>query len=388
MIEASDDLWLELSEMADASADLGRRMLGALRQLLSPGVLPSASLVEDMDELRGRFEALRDRTSRLAEELSVSIPAAGALDSLRGLAGLLEAVGEAEERWDAARALANRALSVLDRVLRLRHVHDDDFPPLRDCQDQARTLRLAITRGEPGVPADRIASLAEMDHPFACLLTMVEGNERAGDDLWETLFEAVGAAFGKGLAAAVARSRVVVTAEVDVSDPVVPAAGTTETPSVGSFTLEWASSPPADVTVRLDTHAPEPVVTSFTSDEVLNSVVTEVLPFIPRGFASIPAARRFGRSIRRKSAPKVERLETMRLLSACATISGFVYLDSNNNGFLDEGESTIANNTIELQDATVRSSSRWSGTGSGRVPTPHNHSDRLSLSSFLCTLSS
>jgi hypothetical protein len=356
MIEASDDLWLELSEMADAFADLGRRMLGASRLLLSPGVLPSVSLVEDLDDLWGRFEGLRDRTVRLAEALSVSIPAEGALDSLRGLAGLLEAVSEAEERRDAARALANRALGVLDRVLRLRHVHDDEFSPLGDCQDQARALRHAITRGEPEVPADQIAGLAEMDHPFACLLTMVEGNEGVDDDLWESLFEIVGTSFGKGLAAAVARSRVIATAEAEVFDPetepVVPAAETPATPSVASFTLDWTGSARADLTVRLDTHAPEPVVASFPSDEVLNSVVTEVLPFIPRGLGSLPAARRFSRSIRRKSAPKVERLETMRLLSACATISGFVYLDSNNNGLFNAGETPIANNTIELHDAT------------------------------------
>jgi hypothetical protein len=50
--------------------------------------------------------------------------------------------------------------------------------------------------------------------------------------------------------------------------------------------------------------------------------------------------------------PRIELLEARRLLSTCATISGFVYHDANNNGLFDPGETPIANSLLELHDAT------------------------------------
>ena len=102
MNEGSNDLWQELSAMADAFGDLGRTMLIASRQLQNPGVLPSTSVDEQLAELRRGFGGLRDRSCRLAEALGVEAPAESELTSLKSLVGLLELVGAAEANRDRA----------------------------------------------------------------------------------------------------------------------------------------------------------------------------------------------------------------------------------------------------------------------------------------------
>src|SRR5947209_8338109 len=47
----------------------------------------------------------------------------------------------------------------------------------------------------------------------------------------------------------------------------------------------------------------------------------------------------------------LEPLENRQLLS-CATISGFVYYDINNNGIMDAGEIGLANSQVQLKDST------------------------------------
>ena len=55
MNQGSNDLWQELSAMADAFGDLGRAMLSASRQLHNPGVLPPATIDEQLGRLRLGF---------------------------------------------------------------------------------------------------------------------------------------------------------------------------------------------------------------------------------------------------------------------------------------------------------------------------------------------
>jgi protocatechuate 3,4-dioxygenase beta subunit len=61
--------------------------------------------------------------------------------------------------------------------------------------------------------------------------------------------------------------------------------------------------------------------------------------------------RRSTRAKRARAFLKVEALES-RFLPSGATISGFVYYDANNNGLYDPGETPLANNPIELHDAS------------------------------------
>jgi hypothetical protein len=338
---SSHEVWQDLSSLAESYAELGRALLHAARQLHAPGVLPSRSVVEEVDQLGRAFAGVRERTCQLAAGLGLDVPVFPPLESLRSVASLLERVVEAEERLDERRARAASALTVLDHVSRLRHTHLDAFPPLADCQEKARALRLEITEAEGGSRDEVISRLAAGDHPFADLLAMLEGNEATSDDRWQALFDSVCGAFGRALAAAVARSRVVDPEAVagapepepeTVSPPATagqmsePSGPIPEGMSPESPGEEVGPAPPQwEPLVRLD-HGAAWSGTAFgtgevagpllvSTDEALNSVVAEAIHLLPKGLTTFRSVRRVGRPALKKSAPGVETLETVRLLS-------------------------------------------------------------------------
>ena len=379
MSEGETDLWQELSRLADAFAALGRQMLHASRLLHAPGVPPSESLAGDAAALRAGFASVR--AAIRVQAAAVSLPAGddAELDTLKSLAALLDAIDEVEARREEWERRIIPALGLLDRIALLSHTVDPAFEALVSCQAQARALRDAIADAEPDEREAEVDALAELDHPFAYLLTMVDGAERVNDDLWGSLFEAVTAAFGKSLAAAVTRSRIVFAAEGLAAEPVFePDAGAAEVvfapepPGVGrlplaavreevetvdepgwssvpSLTVEWAEEPPTRQYANLSGSAP--LSTLELSDDLLTSVVAGSIPFLPKSLATLLGARKLGRGGRHKSAPKIESLETVRLLS-CPTISGFVFLDANNNGLFEASESPIAGNGVKLLNAS------------------------------------
>lgn len=343
----SEELWQELSNLADSFADAGRRLLNASRRFRSPGVLPAEELIREVEALRGAFTSVRDRVSALARDVGVELPAPSAVESLKGLAALLEQTSAAEARLEARAAVARRAVGLLDRVIGLRHAVLADFPPLTACQDSARSLRAAILEGRSGPLDDQVDGLAEMDHPFAYLMTLVDGCEVVGDELWNGLFEAVSSAFGKPLAAAVARARVLAGPSELANRPEPAAAVALE--AVDQPALE---SLPEDFYVEESgARDTAPLESTAAPDELLTSVMLEARAVPPRGISAFLPHRRFGRLVRRKSVPKMERLETVRLMSG-QVISGHVFLDANDDGLFQPGEAPIAGNTIELHNAS------------------------------------
>lgn len=209
MTQNSNDLSQEVSKISDLFMSLSERLLGAARQLHSPGSPLPEGLIEELDQARREFVGLRDRTKERAEALHVALPSSETLDTVQGLTAVLDLVAESEVRQSKAEETRRRALSVLDRVLSLTHSGDREFAPLRDCQNQARTLREAIVDGAwASLPAEA-EPLSDGEHPFANLLTLIEDRDVLHDDLWGSLHDSIGSTFGKSLAAAAARSKLV-----------------------------------------------------------------------------------------------------------------------------------------------------------------------------------
>lgn len=225
MSHSSNELSQELASISDAFSNLGERLLGAARQLHSPGSPPPESLIEELDKSRRAFVNLRDRSRERAESLYVTLPSDESLDTTQGLTALLDLVAEAEIRQAKGEETRRRALTVLDRILTLSYAGGGDFAPLRECQEQARTLRDEIDRESWRDLSDEAGQLAEGDHVFASLLVLVEDREVLNDDTWASLHDAVGETFGKSLAAAAARAKLVLPPSAPSSSP-APAAST------------------------------------------------------------------------------------------------------------------------------------------------------------------
>ena len=81
---------------------------------------------------------------------------------------------------------------------------------MRDCQEKARALHDQINEAHwAALPADA-ERLAEGDHAFAHLLTLIVDRDELSDDLWATLHDSVASSYGKALAAAAVRSKLVI----------------------------------------------------------------------------------------------------------------------------------------------------------------------------------
>ena len=210
---SSNDLSHELVVLTDIFTELSQRVVEAAQQLLTPGSPPPEAVVEELASSRREFANLRDRTHELGESLHVACPSLMSLSSLKELTTLLDEVAEAEIRQAKNEEVRRRSLSFLDRVLKLRHVSDPEFSALQDCHDQASTLQFAIADGAWHVLPAEAETLAGGEHAYAHLLRLIEDCNELSDDLWAELHDSVRAAFGKSLAAAVARSRIASTAE-------------------------------------------------------------------------------------------------------------------------------------------------------------------------------
>ena len=207
MTQNSSHLSTELTALSDRFSDIGERLLAAARQLHAPGVPPADELIEAVSVSRHEFMSLRDRALQLAETLEIHAPASEHLQSLQDITGLLDQVAEAELRRSKGEDTRRRAVAVLDRVLTLSHASGGDFEPLRQAHEQALALRASISDGGWGNPHTDAEKLAEGEHHFADLLSLIEDRDELSDELWATLHESVTNAFGKALAAAAARSK-------------------------------------------------------------------------------------------------------------------------------------------------------------------------------------
>lgn len=205
----SHDLSQEVLTISDRFSSLGERLLNAARQLQSPGSPPAEGLIEELGHARLEFIGVRDRTRERAEALYIALPSAETLDTIQGLTAVLDLVTESEARQSQAEEVRRRALTVLDRVLGLRHTADPEFAPLRTCQDQARALRGAVASGVWTTLPPEAEALSNGEHPFANLVALVAERDLLHDDHWATLHDSIGAVFGRSLAAAAARAKLV-----------------------------------------------------------------------------------------------------------------------------------------------------------------------------------
>ena len=210
MSHSSNALSQEIAVLADVFSDLGDRLLRAARELHKPGTPPDHTLIEEIEASRQDLDSLRDRSLQLAQSLHIECPPPESLHSLHSLAALLDDVAEAEIRLSRADEVRHRSQAVLKRVLALGHTSDPDHPALRECHELARGLHEQINESAwISLPAEA-ERLAEGDHPFAHLLSLIEDRDELGDDVWAAHHEAVSNAFGKTLAAAAARARLVI----------------------------------------------------------------------------------------------------------------------------------------------------------------------------------
>ena len=202
-----DDISRQLAALTGRFADLGAKLAEAARALQDAGAPPSDALVEELAEGRTHFTELRAIVVGAGEALGAS--AGPPPESLKALEPMLDALAQALAAQVKRAALAEtraKMATVLDRVLEVIHGDDPTFAPLLAVQTRANEVRAAGERLED--PASEAAQAVAIDvAAFSDFLTMVEEREGLGDERYARLEEAVSTAFGRPLAMAVARGR-------------------------------------------------------------------------------------------------------------------------------------------------------------------------------------
>ncbi|HEV8616853.1 MAG TPA: hypothetical protein VGU22_15280 [Methylomirabilota bacterium] len=228
-MEANLDLLSQqLAALTQRFADLGAKLAEAARELQVAGAPPSDALVEELATARGQFIELRTEVLGVAEAASVTVPQG--LEGLAGLEPVLTAVADAiaaEVRRAALEQARHAITTVLDRVLEIVHRDDPSFASLVGCHVKAEELRVAVAELTDPDPA-RVQAVTDSIRAFSDLLTMIEGHDALDDEQYARLEESVSRTFGRALAVAVARGRLVIGS---IPEDEAPAPAAIETPA-------------------------------------------------------------------------------------------------------------------------------------------------------------
>ena len=211
MQQNSAYLHQQVASLEKIFSQLVPKLSEALQELQLSGKPPSAEFILELGNSRNQFNALRAKVLELAESLAVSpTQKEGEIDSLRGLKSLLEDAVQAEEQKEAIAQVRQQALMVLERILAIAHRNNSDFQPLLECQEKARELQRAISESQGSDMHSDTQALAESNHPFAQLLALVEQGDELDDDRSADLQDSVAESFGRTLATAAVRGKLIV----------------------------------------------------------------------------------------------------------------------------------------------------------------------------------
>jgi hypothetical protein len=192
------------ADLATWMAALGARGSAAAADLRGGGPPPPDDLIQDLGDAAREFAALRAEVFDAAASLGVQTPTTETVDSTRRLASmlrvLLEGLETAERQATQARARAEAA-ATLQRIAALTHHDDPRFAPLAACQARAAELSAALA-SDASVDPSAFA-------PFAALLTLLDGRQNLDDDRWGALEDTVATVFGRPLAVAATRGKLV-----------------------------------------------------------------------------------------------------------------------------------------------------------------------------------
>ena len=198
MKKSHEDVLKQLDSLSEGFSDLGTRLSQAVQELQSPDLLLPEGLTEELTASCKDFADPCSRALALAESL---------------IDPLLRVVSEAEEKRIEVAIVRDDVGQILDRVLALVHQDEADFPPLVECQTQAREFRRTLEEIPwPDLNSD-LRALAEGKHPFCALLELVGDLEKLDDERWEHLRESVTQSLGHPLALASSRGKLALAAE-------------------------------------------------------------------------------------------------------------------------------------------------------------------------------
>jgi hypothetical protein len=281
MAPNADDLAKRVAALSERLSTLAGTLAQATQQLQG-GTVPSEALVDEITKVRTDFLEVRQRVMEAARSLSINLPATSEIDSLRTLEPLLDAVVQAlaaEEKRAALSEARTRVMAVLDRVLTISHSDGPNFAALVQCLVKAKEIRQAA-QDPKAFDSEQAPAFLDNIPAFAALLSIIEGRDALDDDKFAVLDEAVTTAFGRTLAVAAARGKLMIgAAKAPAAAPVAERATPPAPKEPAPRSAAPAPAAPARPGVLTSTPAPVPapaparnIIITETRDEPLEAV--------------------------------------------------------------------------------------------------------------------
>ncbi|WP_445301860.1 AAA family ATPase [Microcoleus sp. N9_A1] len=132
------------------------------------------------------------------------------IGSLADIKSVLDRVDLAEKQKSGIALVRDSSLRVLERILAIAHRVESNFQSLLECQEKARELQRAISESQESDLHPDTQLLADGNHPFSKLLTLIAEWEEADDERLDSLEDVVTASFGRTLARAAGRGKLII----------------------------------------------------------------------------------------------------------------------------------------------------------------------------------
>lgn len=194
MPATATELLADWKQMLTEGDELAQSLYEAADRLEQDGLPPASSVAESVHDFRRRLETFRNLVD---PHCPAEQAAAEDRISHAALAAALDRIAEAD-----------KVQGQLERVLTLRHVDDPEYAPLIACREDARQLLADRQAGTPQSSATW-REFIDGKHPLNVLLTQLTGTSELSDDSWAELGERLAQSYGRSLATAVARGRLV-----------------------------------------------------------------------------------------------------------------------------------------------------------------------------------
>lgn len=182
-----------LQGLRKRSSDMSEFMKQTAESLSNSGALTTDKLANDLSEFCEEFKALYsevygsdvDLTS-LADQVSLEVISTGL-----------------EQQKQCAQADA-----VIEKIVGMKHSDKDDFPALTKCQENATQL-LAETMVAPGKElSENVQAIVNGKHDLCTLARMIFDADNLSDDEWGDAQDQITQSYGRELATAVVRGKI------------------------------------------------------------------------------------------------------------------------------------------------------------------------------------
>lgn len=185
------------------------------QEIKNPGRISAENLMGEIEDCQKCFLDLRGKVFEVGNSLDIpDKPDLDKVASLNDLESMVNLLADFEDKRKTYEEVKNRLLMILDRVALIVHRDNIDFQPLSECRAKANELRQTIEASSWPELHRNLDALTNSSQLFSDLLTLVESSSELDDTRWGLVHDSVEQNFGKILAVAASRGKLIVSTEI------------------------------------------------------------------------------------------------------------------------------------------------------------------------------